>query len=114
MAKSDRIKNYVQLFDDVVVVSDTAQMVNAAGRANELKYQVAKTSKASKRDIEGRICGNYDTVIGNSSTAGKLAGAEGWITTNVSRGSGGSSGGHKSGAGVGGARHQGTRRTVTR
>ena len=31
MAQPDRIKNYVQLFDDMVVVSDTAQVVNAAG-----------------------------------------------------------------------------------
>ena len=48
----DRLKNIVQLFDETVIVSDTAQVVDAAGRSNELKYQVAKSGKALKRDIE--------------------------------------------------------------
>ena len=92
-----RLKNIVQLFDKVVSVSDTAQAVDSAGQKDELAYQVAKKGKELKRDIEMRITGNYTSVLGNASTAGQLAGAEGWFTTNVSRGSGGASGGYSSG-----------------
>lgn len=93
MYQPTRLKNYVQIFDETVIVSDTARAVETAGRQDELKYQVAKTAQALKRDVEMRLCGNYSAVAGNASTAGELGGAEAWLTSNVSRGSGGSSGG---------------------
>ena len=95
----DRLKNVVQLFDGTVIVSDTAVAVNTAGRANEMKYQVAKEAKALKRDIELRVTGNYGVTTGNASTAGQMAGAEAWIATNASRGSGGSAGTYTNGTG---------------
>lgn len=113
LGSPDRLKNIVQLFNDVVIVSDTAIAVNAAGRANELKYQVAKTAKALKRDIEMAACGNYASVLGNSTTAGNLAGFEAWIVTNNSRGTGGSSGGFNFGTGLVAAATDGTGRTFT-
>lgn len=113
MAQPARLKNVVQLFDDVVVVSDTARAVETAGRQDELKYQVAKTGKALKRDVEMRICGNYASVVGNASTAGLLGGAESWITTNHDSGSGGSRGGFNSGTGVVDIATDGTPRTYT-
>lgn len=91
-AQPDRLKNYVQLFDEVVIVSDTAQIVDTAGRANELKYQVAKSAKAIKRDMEQRLAGNYSFATGNTSTAGQLGGAESWIVSNVSLGATGAVG----------------------
>ena len=93
----DRLKNIVQLFDETVIVSDTAQKVDAAGRANELKYQTAKSAKAVKRDIEMSACGNYASALGNSTTAGKLGGVETWLVTNTSRGAGGANGGYSGG-----------------
>ena len=62
----DRLKNVVQLFDEVVIVSDTARAVETAGRQDELKYQVAKAGKALKRDVEMRITGNYASAVGNA------------------------------------------------
>ena len=109
----DRLKNVVQLFDETVIVSDTAQVVDAAGRSNELKYQVAKSGKALKRDIEMRIAGNYASVVGNTSTAGQCAGAEAWLTTNVSRGATGANGGYNSGTGLVAAATDGTARSFT-
>lgn len=109
----DRLKNIVQLFDKKVTVSDTAIAVNTAGRANELKYQVAKKSKEIKRDMEMRMTGNYASVVGNTSTAGQMGGAESWISTNSSRGSGGSSGGYSSGTGLTVAATDGTGRAFT-
>jgi hypothetical protein len=109
----ERLKNVVQLFDKVVQVSSTAQAVNTAGRRDEMKFQMAKKGRELKRDIEARINGNYASVLGNSSTAGQLAGAEAILTTNVSRGSGGSDGGFDSGTGLISAATDGTTRTVT-
>lgn len=106
-----RLKNIVQLFDEVVVVSDTARAVNTAGRGDELKYHVAKAGKALKTDMEMRFLGNYASVTGNASTAGQAAGAEAWITTNDDRGSGGSAGGYSGGTVA--AATDGTARTFT-
>lgn len=106
-----RLKNYVQLFDETVIVSDTARAVETAGRQDELKYQVAKAGRALKRDVEMRICGNYASVAGNASTAGQLAGFEAWITTNTSRGATGANGGYNSGTGLCAAATDGTDRT---
>lgn len=95
-----RLKNVVQLFDKVVEVSSTAQAVEAAGRENELAYQVLKRGKELKRDFEARATGNYASVLGNASTAGQMGGAEAYIKTNVSRGGGGASGGYNTGTGL--------------
>lgn len=112
-SQPERLKNYVQLFDKVVQVSSTANAVNTAGRANEMKFQMAKKGREIKRDIEARANGNYASVVGNASTAGQMAGIEAYLTTNVSRGSGGSDGGFNSGTGLIGAATDGTTRVVT-
>jgi hypothetical protein len=111
MVQPTRLKNYVQLMDKVVVVSTTAQSVDAAGRSNELKYQVAKSGKELKRDIEARITGNYASVVGNASTAGQCAGAESWIETNVS--TVGAVGGFNTGTGLVDAASDGSQRAFT-
>lgn len=108
-----RLKNVVQLFDKVAQVSTTAQAVNTAGRANELKYQVAKKSKEIKRDIEVVITGNFASVLGASGTAGKTGGAEAWLETNVSRDAGGSDGGFNTGTGIVDAATDGSTRAFT-
>jgi hypothetical protein len=108
-----RLKNVVQLMDKVVEVSTTAQAVDAAGRSNELKFQVAKKGKELKRDIELRITGNFASVVGNASTAGELGGAEAWIETNVSRGNTGASGGFNTGTGLVDKADDGDARTYT-
>lgn len=93
----DRLKNVTQLFEKTVQVSSAAQAVLAAGRSDELKYQVAKRGKELKRDIEMRLTGNWGSVLGNASTAGEAAGYEAWLVTNTSRGVGGASGGFSAG-----------------
>lgn len=113
MTQPERLKNVVQLFDDVVIVSDTARAVNTAGRNDDLKYHVAKTGKAIKTDMEMRFSGNYSSVVGNSSTAGEAAGLEAWLTTNSVHNTGGSDGGFSSGTGLVTAATDGTNRTFT-
>lgn len=108
-----RLKNVVQLFDEVVIVSDTARAVDTAGRNDELKYHVAKAGKALKTDMEMRFLGNYASVLGNGTTGGQCAGAEAWITTNDDRGATGADGGFNSGTGLVAAATDGTDRTFT-
>jgi hypothetical protein len=59
-----RLGNYVQSLDKVARVSYTQQNVKAAGRADEMDYQVMKRGKELKRDLECALSQN------NGSTAG--------------------------------------------
>ena len=111
LSQPTRLKNIVQIFDKVVGVSSTAQAVDAAGRENEMAYQIMKVGKEIKRDIEMALLGNVASSAGNASTAGKCGGVESWLTTNVDRGSGGSSGGYS--GGVTTIATDGTTRTFT-
>lgn len=113
VSQPTRLKSVVQLFDEVVTVSDTARAVDTAGRPDDLKYHVAKAGKALKTDMEMRFLGNYASVLGNSTTAGESAGAEAWITTNVDRGATGANGGFNTGTGLVAAATDGTARAFT-
>ena len=95
-----RLGNYTQISRKTVVVSGSQQAGNNAGRDSEMALQLAKSSKALKRDMEKALTGNVAKAAGNASTARKLGGMETWISTNVSRGSGAPAG---SGAGGGAA-----------
>lgn len=107
-----RVRNVVQLFEGTVQVSTTAMAVKAAGRADEMDYQIAKEGLALRTDMEKRISGNYASVVGNGSTAGECAGFEAWITTNDSRGGGaGAQGGY--GGSVVAAATDGDQRALT-
>ncbi len=84
-----------------------------AGRKTALAYQLAKQSKAVKRDMEAMLVGNTGNSAGKGSGGGDTAaarataGARAWITTNTSLGSGGAN--NASGT----AATDGTQRTVT-
>lgn len=78
--------NYTQIFKNAVVVSDTDEGLTKAGRGREMAYQVLKTAKEQKLDIEKALFDNNARVAGNSSTARELAGAPAWLITNTSHG----------------------------
>lgn len=103
--------NYVQLMDKVVQVSSTNQAVNAAGRKNEMSYQVAKRGKELKRDIEKMALSKNASVAGNASTARKSGGLGAWLSTNTDHGATGSAGGFS--AGIVAAPTAGTARALT-
>ncbi|MGB1317960.1 MAG: DUF5309 domain-containing protein [Flavobacteriales bacterium] len=89
--------NYVQLMDKVVQVASTNQAVTAAGRKNEMAYQLSKRGKELKRDIESMCLSSNASVAGNASTARKSAGVGAWLETNTTHGVGGSAGGFSAG-----------------
>lgn len=78
-----RLGNYTQIFKNSVIVSGTADAVDAAGRAKEMAYQIVKTSKEHKLDIEKALFANQAKVAGSGSVARQLAGAPAWLKTNV-------------------------------
>jgi len=75
--------NYTQIFKNAVVVADTDEGLNKAGRAKEMAYQVLKIAKEQKLDIEKALFDNNARAAGDSSTARELAGAPAWIVSNV-------------------------------
>lgn len=78
-----RLGNYTQIFKNAVVVPDTDEGLNKAGRASEIAYQVLKIAKEQKLDIEKALFANNARVAGNSTTARELAGAPAWLVTNT-------------------------------
>jgi len=83
-----RLGNYTQISTKTVIVSGTQQSSNNAGRDSEMAYQLAKSSKALKRDMETALTGKVARTAGATGTARKLGGYETWIKTNKSRGGG--------------------------
>lgn len=110
-ANTVRVGNHTQIFKKVIGVSSTVEWTNKAGRRSELARETMKAGRELRRDKEKRYLGNYASVAAAAGTAGESAGALAWLTSNVSRGSGGSSGGFS--AGIVGAATNGTQRAYT-
>jgi len=84
--------NYTQISDKVVEVSATAEAVNGVGDAQTVAEQVAYKLKELKRDMEAMLLANVAGSAGASGTARATAGLPAFLTTNVSRGTGGANG----------------------
>ena len=78
-----RLGNYTQIVKNAVVIPDTDEGLVKAGRAKEIAYQVLKTAKEQKLDIEKALFDNNARVAGSSTAARELAGAPSWIVTNI-------------------------------
>jgi hypothetical protein len=78
-----RLGNYTQISRKSVLVSGTQRAVNQAGVDDELAYQVAKSGKELRLDMEKRACSQYPAVAGGASTARETAGFECFLTTNT-------------------------------
>ena len=78
-----RLGNYTQIFKNAVVVPDTDEGLDKAGRAREIAYQTLKIAKEQKLDIEKALFDNNARAAGNSTTARELAGAPAWLTSNI-------------------------------
>ena len=106
-----RVGTYCQILTKAARVARTQNVVMLAGRADEMDRQIVLKTKEIKRDFEIRGIGNYASNAESGATPRKLGGALAWLTSNVSRGVGGSSGGFA--GGVVGAATNGTQRTPT-
>jgi hypothetical protein len=106
-----RVGNYCQIVKKSYVVSGTQEVVDKAGRASELARQKVLKGIEGRRDVEARMIGNYASNAESGGTARKFGGALAWLTSNTSKGTGGTDGGF--GSGVVAAAGNGTQRTFT-
>lgn len=82
-----RLTNYTQIFRKTFQVSNTQQAVDPAGMEDEYAFRVQVALEAIGRDIEKALV----TGSGNSGASGtgrELKGIMGFITTNISTGTG--------------------------
>lgn len=106
-----RVGNHTQIFKKAFVISGTQEAVKKAGRKSEINRHRVIKSIEIKRDLEAACLGNRASRAQSGSNARRLGGTPAWLTSNVSRGSGGSNGGFS--AGVVSAATNGTQRTLT-
>lgn len=83
-----RLGNYCQISDKVAKVSGTQEVVDKAGSTSEMNKQVAYKSVELTRDIEKSALANKARNAGSAGAARVAAGAESWIVSNTSGGSG--------------------------
>lgn len=82
LSPTTRVGNYCQISEQTVVVSGTQRRVDSAGRADEYSYQVSKSGRELKRDMELALTQNQASSAGGSGTARSSAGLESWLATN--------------------------------
>lgn len=115
---SVRVANFTQIASDTLIVSDTQEVVDKAGRASELGYQLAKMGVEIKKDVELSLISNNASSAGTATTGRVSAGFPAWITsataTNALRGATGTSGGFNSGTGLVTAATNGSQRAFTK
>ena len=84
-----RLGNYMQIARKTASVSDTQSAVDAAGRDDELAYQVSLKSMELKRDVASQLMDNIACVAGNTTTARVTGSLLAFLKTNVNKASNG-------------------------
>ena len=108
-----RVNNRTQISRTSVIVSGTQDTVNSAGRNNELAYQISKSSKELKRDMEVVLTANQSAAVGGAAAARTSSGLPSWIQTNVNDAANGANGQVGGNDVPGTARTDGTQRAFT-
>lgn len=84
-----RLGNYTQISRKTLIVADTEEVVDKAGRKSEEAYQIAKKGAELKRDVESILLANQAANAGAAGTARKTGSMLAFIKTNTSVGAGG-------------------------
>ena len=74
-------------------ISGSQESSDPAGKRSEMAHQLAIMAKALKRDMETALCQKGAKTTGSNTQARVTGGFESWMTSNVSRGATGASGG---------------------
>jgi hypothetical protein len=80
-----RVTNYAQISRKTIVLSNTEEVVNKAGRRSELAYQIAKRGSELKRDQEFIFLNGGVAVAGNTTTARVTASLGAFVKTNTDK-----------------------------
>lgn len=107
-----RLSNVCQISDKVARVTGTQQVVEHAGRDDEMDYQVLLMGLELKRDMEAICLTNQAKVTGDDTTARKLASVLSWIKTNTDKSAAGGAADPTTTDGLG-TRTDGTQRAYT-
>ena len=94
---TSRVSNVAMISSRDATVTGSQQASDPAGKKSEMAHQLAIMAKALKRDMESALCQKGAKATGAAGVARLTGGFESWITSNVSRGTGGA------GAGAGAA-----------
>lgn len=84
-----RLGNFCQISRKTVIISETEEAVDKAGRKSEIAYQLAKKGKELKRDMETSMLANQAASAGSSAAARVTGGLIVFIKTNVNKASDG-------------------------
>lgn len=114
IAPTTRIGNYTEIARQGYIISRTQEGSLKAGMKSELGRERRKKGVELKTDIEVSLLSNKASVAGSSSVARVAAGFPSWITSNDSRGSGGTDGGFNSTTSVTDAAGNGTQRAFAK
>ena len=82
VSATTRLGNYCQISWKPVAITGTTQTSDAAGRASEMSYQIAKAGRELKRDMEQALTNNQASSAGGIGAARSLASLESWLSTN--------------------------------
>ena len=80
-----RLTNYAQISRKTIILSNTEEVVNKAGRRSELAYQIAKRGSELKRDQEYIFLNGGVAVAGNTTTARVTASLGAFVKTNTDK-----------------------------
>ena len=106
-----RYGTYTQIMRKEGIISGTQDATDNAGNVEQVKYQKLKKAVELRKDAEFAIVDANASVGGATREMGSLSS---WITSNVSRGGGGSNGGFNQGTGLTVAPTNGTQRAFTK
>lgn len=84
-----RLGNYANISRKTLIISDTEEVVDKAGRDSELAYQMALRSAEIKRDMEKAMLDNIPAAAGSTSTKRISASLLAFVKTNVDKDAGG-------------------------
>lgn len=89
-----RVANRTQILKKSFTISETQEWVDKAGRDSEIGYQTMLAGRRIKMDLETISLSNQASNDQSGTTPRRMGGMLAWLTTNVSRGTTGSSGGY--------------------
>ena len=95
-----KLGNYCQISRYVLQTSGTDQVVNYAGRGKAQAYQLAKSGKRMKRDMELMLTSNTARVVGSDTLARATAGLPTWFHDDSFHGGGSTTGSAATGDGT--------------
>lgn len=87
-----RLGNYCQISRKTVIISETEEVVDKAGRKSEMSYQLAKKGKELKRDMEKDLLENKGANAGSTSVARKTGSLLAFLKTNINKSTSGTLG----------------------